>query len=109
MVTKLLLNQGANTAAIDENGDTPLHFAAIMGHETIVELLLDSGADIDAEDDYGSTSFNFTLIGNNGDAAQLLEIRGANTAVRGDLTENDLYAARLRLLNRITLLNRETN
>ena len=36
--------------ARDENGRTPLHEAAIMGHKDIARLLIDSGATVDAGD-----------------------------------------------------------
>jgi ankyrin repeat protein len=42
-----LLGKGAAPTYAVRNGDTPLHHAASMGHEGIVELLLDSLQDED--------------------------------------------------------------
>ena len=40
----LPLKHGADVNAIDENLDTPLHFAARRGFEKVVEILLKHGA-----------------------------------------------------------------
>ena len=36
----LLLKRGAKVSPIEQNEDTPLHFAAANGHAEVVELLL---------------------------------------------------------------------
>jgi len=41
----LLLDAGANADAVDENGFTPLRFAAATGSADAVQLLLGRGAD----------------------------------------------------------------
>ncbi len=35
-----LINKGANVNATDQDGKTPLHWAAVKGHEEVVEALL---------------------------------------------------------------------
>ena len=35
-----------------------LHWAAISGHEAVVQQLLEKGADVAAEDDYGPTALH---------------------------------------------------
>ena len=54
--TRKLIETGADVNAREEQGWTPLHFAArsINGTE-IVRALLDAGAEVDAENDKGNT------------------------------------------------------
>ena len=41
--------------ATDESGSTPLHLAALPGHESICSLLIERGANVNAEDNTHST------------------------------------------------------
>jgi ankyrin repeat protein len=51
-----LLDKNANVEFKDDDyGQTPLSWAAMNGHETIVKLLLDKNADVESKDD---TAFN---------------------------------------------------
>lgn len=43
---KLLLEQGAEVNAMDEKGNTPLHYAAQGGYTELCKLLLEHGADV---------------------------------------------------------------
>jgi ankyrin repeat protein len=43
-VVKLLLERGADPNVKDDDGKTPLHYAAWKGHHKVVELLLEHGA-----------------------------------------------------------------
>ena len=49
-VVRLLVEQGADVEARDENGWTVLHWAAEYGHEAVVRLLVEQGADVEARD-----------------------------------------------------------
>ena len=40
-------------AAKDNNGDTPLHLAALHGQLEVAQLLLEAGADVNAKNNYG--------------------------------------------------------
>ena len=57
--TAALLEEGAALDAVSGNGLTPLHAAAYMGHDRIVDLLLDAGADMDRNDNpFGVSSLH---------------------------------------------------
>jgi len=49
--------------ARDSLGATPLHFAALGGHQGVVEFLLGRNAAVDARDDYGSTPLHYAMRG----------------------------------------------
>lgn len=54
-VLKLLLEHGTNASATDENGFTPLHWAAWNNDEGMIEALIKAGADVNARDVDGYT------------------------------------------------------
>ncbi|KAF4693651.1 hypothetical protein FOZ60_010325 [Perkinsus olseni] len=43
---KTLIARGADPRAVNENGQTALHFAAVNGHPSVVELLVEKGANL---------------------------------------------------------------
>ena len=52
---KLLVEKGAEIESKDNNGQTPLSWAAGNGHEVVVKLLVENGAEIESKDNYGGT------------------------------------------------------
>lgn len=52
---RLLLDGGADPNAVDEDRDTPLHYACSSGNMEIISLLLSKGADPTATDGLGRT------------------------------------------------------
>ena len=48
-MVRLLLEAGADKEAKDDDGLTPLGWAAWIGHEAVVRLLLERGADTEAK------------------------------------------------------------
>ncbi|KAL7956687.1 ankyrin repeat-containing domain protein [Trichoderma compactum] len=78
-MVKLLLDQGANIEAKDDDGDTPLISAIRIGNGNagVVKLLLDRGADVEVEDEYGNTPLQFAKRQGYEDVVKLLLDRGA--------------------------------
>ena len=46
---RLAIELGVDVNAPDQRGDTPLHDAARLGYNTIIQLLTDQGADVNAK------------------------------------------------------------
>ena len=57
--TVRLLVCGASVYCRNENGSTPLHFAAAGGHIAVCEKLLGAGADVNVRNKTGSTPLHF--------------------------------------------------
>jgi ankyrin repeat protein len=67
------LENGANVAAVNNYGTTPLHLAeAEAGFLKIAELLLKNGADVAASDIYGSTPLSLARSSGSESMAKLL-------------------------------------
>jgi ankyrin repeat protein len=57
-VTEKLLALGADPSVASKDGWTPLHFAAALLYEGIVELLLDNNVDVSMQTDEGETALD---------------------------------------------------
>ncbi len=57
-IAKLLVEKGADVNAVGENGWTPLHGAAYVGDDEIVQFLVDSGATLDVIDTFLQTPWS---------------------------------------------------
>ena len=88
-----LLAAGIDPNATDRYGETPLHFVALYGHETIARLLLAAGANPNAADQDGSTPLYLAASNGREATVPLLLAAGANpnTASRSGWTP--LHAA----------------
>lgn len=54
------IKAGADVNARNDNGSTPLMYAAMLNtNDEVLERLIEAGADISAEDDYGLTIFGY--------------------------------------------------
>lgn len=60
-ILQLLLKAGARTDAADDEGNTPLHFAAIRGSVEVGSFLLKLGADPYARNKKGMVPYEMTL------------------------------------------------
>jgi ankyrin repeat protein len=78
-VQRLLATEDVN--ARDNEGWTPLHFAAQSGEPEVVALLLDAGAQVDALNDKGMPPIYWAIMTPRGDqpaTIRLLRERGAD-------------------------------
>ena len=51
-----LLPEALEVDLRDDDGRTPLSWAAGNGHEAVVKLLLEKGAELESQDGYGQTA-----------------------------------------------------
>lgn len=84
---KELLKEGADKDAVDEEGRTPLHFAAGYGELECVKALLDVGANIDALDNNQNTPLHYAAGYGQPESVKLL-------TERWDYCLNAIYTAR---------------
>jgi ankyrin repeat protein len=73
-----LLNRGANVAARDRLGKTPLIVATISLQEEMVRFLLDRGAPINATTDTDKSALSLAVMGNRDSLVRLLLEHGAS-------------------------------
>ena len=67
----------------DQRTTTPLHLAAVLGKNAIVDLLLDGKADVNAEGSGGRTPVDFALWAEHTTTAVTLQSRGGRPNVEG--------------------------
>ena len=84
-MAKLLLEQGADVRAAEDDGSTALMLPAQGGHEAVAQLLLQHGADVAAANNDGATALMLAAQGGHEAVAQLLLQHGADAkAARND-------------------------
>ena len=69
---------GADVNAMGDEGETPLHLAALGGHKEVAELLIAKGADLNAKS-YGETPLDLAIRLGQTETADLLRKHGAKT------------------------------
>ncbi len=74
----LLAAAPASLDAANENGWTPLIYAARWGHFELASTLLQMGADVNAKTRDGRSALSCARDGNHGRVATLLETAGAS-------------------------------
>eukprot|EP00435_Cladocopium_sp_Y103_P063102 s173_g24.t1 len=77
-MAKLLLEQGADPEAADNDGVTALMYAAEYGHEAVAQLLLQHRADVTAAQNDGFTPLMEAVLADHEAMAQLLLLHGAD-------------------------------
>ena len=86
--------QGAAIDAVDENGATPLHWAAAYGRRPAVEAWLAAGADVDARTYGGSRPLHWWASRNGARSVlESLVAAGANLHASGGIGMRPLHAA----------------
>jgi ankyrin repeat protein len=82
---RALLKQDANVRVTDENGKTPLIWAAEKGRTEIVRLLLAAGADAQTRDNEGLTASELALVSSEGKSVAVLALLPKPPRVRIDV------------------------
>jgi ankyrin repeat protein len=88
-IIKVLKENKATIDAQDNEGHTPLHFAAVELRPETIDLLLDAGADANARSKDGSTPLQFAAAVGNSETVSALLKQGA----RVDEGDNHGYTA----------------
>lgn len=83
-LVRTLLDQGADTKVTDDNGITPLHLAAYLGHRNIVTALVSAGADIHARDRFGRTPLIHAALDGYESIVVYLLLNGVDPQARSD-------------------------
>ncbi len=94
---RALITRGDNIQAVDNDGATPLHYAAYIAHTEIAEILLENGALVDAKNAKGQTPLHEVAshLHREGDEATMAVLldAGASLSVRGNDGATPLHAA----------------
>jgi ankyrin repeat domain-containing protein 50 len=92
-LVRLLLNGGADKAAIDADIETALHKAAKKGEDAIVRLLLHHGAEIDARDHDNCTPLHFAAANGHEAIVKTLIEHGSDIYATDDECRGTLHHA----------------
>jgi hypothetical protein len=93
MLARLLIEDGADIHAKDDNGQSALHQAALNGEETLVRLLIERGADIHAKDTNKQSALQLAMTRGHRHITQLLLRHSRNILAEGRELEALIMAA----------------
>ena len=92
-VSSILIEHGANVAAIDTDQQTPLHLAAKSGHSAIIRILIKHGANTNANDCNQQTPLHLAADSGNTAVISTLVEHGADTAANDLNQQTPLHLA----------------
>ncbi len=102
-IARILIDAGANLDLQDDNGETPLHWAARHNKMKFTQFLLDMGANPDIQDKKGWTPLHLALWNNRLKIARMLIGAGARTDIQDnegrlpyELTDSQLLKNQLK-------------
>jgi len=90
---KKLLKGGADVSQTDEEGLTPLHFAADRGNGAIAQLLVEAKADVNAKSSDGDTPLHNAVLCEYLELVRFLMANGANPTLENNDGESSLVHA----------------
>lgn len=87
-VQRFIDNRIFTAKSTDQNGRTPLHWAADFNQVEVIQYLLGKGGNVNAKDNYGITPLLAAVYENHPNAVKVLVGAGADKKVKGpdDLT-----------------------
>ena len=88
-----LVQAGADIEAVDDEGRTPLHWAARVNHLEIVQLLIDKNAQLDVVDCDGVTPLSLAACYDAAETVTLLAEAGASVNIKDNEEWTALHAA----------------
>ncbi|KAK8719995.1 hypothetical protein OTU49_013641, partial [Cherax quadricarinatus] len=92
-VVKTLLDHHADVSAVDNNGQTPLHYAAELQNARVTKMLLARHADVQATDNEGLTPLHYAAWFGKKDVVTVLLEHGADLTARDNLGQTPLHYA----------------
>ena len=101
---KIMLDQGVDVNAKNNDGDNALLVAAKMGHASATEFLLGKGADVNAKNDYGDTALIFAVTNDHIAVVETLLEKGADLSFMNKAGNTAMMLAKRRGNKVISLL-----
>jgi ankyrin repeat protein len=92
-ILQLFLDYHADVRVYDDNGNTPLHFAAEIGNLKLAQILLGRNADVNSQNNHGSTSLLLASELGHSDVVQLLLDHNADLYLRDADGDTPLHCA----------------
>lgn len=90
-IVELLLKEGAKLDIPGENGQFPVHIAAITDSVEVLGVLVRHGADINAVDNFGNTPLYYAFESQDEKIARVLLRGGANTTITNHVGDTLLH------------------
>ncbi len=91
----MLIEQGADVNARDEDGNTPLLWAVLAGNMQVVLTMLRRGADLNCKNNEGETPLHWAAVTGSVEVASLLIQGGADANVADEVGITPIRSAEL--------------